>query len=149
MSKFLSIMDMIYKKGGGYEKMAEANSILDTMFHKLEKVHKELYDETMHEFEEIAYEITLPEAEKIVKEMKPYGQKWSYEEMKEFLHGKGITEHCIEYFMVMSMMYNDYHKTAEMLQKADDPEFYFSLAKDFITDVDAKPFKVERYFISE
>lgn len=30
----------------------------------------------------------------------------------------------------------------------DDPEFFFSLARDFIEDADAKPLKVEKYFLN-
>lgn len=147
MSKYIKLMDMIYKKGGGYEKMAEATAILDTMFNELEKSHKPLYDKTMHEFEEIAYELNLVDAERIVKAMKPYSQKWTYEQIKEVLALKGISDHCEHYYLVMNMMYNDYCNTAKMLGKTDDVDFYFSLAKDFIMDIDAKPFKVERYFM--
>ena len=28
------------------------------------------------------------------------------------------------------------------------PEFFFSLARDFIEDADAKPLKVEKYFLN-
>lgn len=33
-----------------------------------------------------------------------------------------------------------------MVGRGEDPEFYFSLAKDFINDIDGKDFKVEKYF---
>jgi hypothetical protein len=32
--------------------------------------------------------------------------------------------------------------------KGEDPEFYFSIARDFINDADAKDFKVEKYFLA-
>ena len=37
--------------------------------------------------------------------------------------------------------------TAVMVGMQNDDEFYFSLACDFINDPDAKPFKVEKYFL--
>jgi hypothetical protein len=45
------------------------------------------------------------------------------------------------------MCYNDYYNTAKHYGYAGDAEFYYCLAKDFIEDVDADPFKVEKYFL--
>lgn len=47
----------------------------------------------------------------------------------------------------MNMYYNDSHDTAEMVGRGEDPEFYFSLAKDFINDIDGKDFKVENILL--
>lgn len=51
-------------------------------------------------------------------------------------------------FYGISMVYNDYYDTAKTFGLQNDPEFYFSLAKDFIDDPNAKPLKVEKYFLS-
>lgn len=74
--------------------------------------------------------------------MRPAGQHWTHKQVKEYLATKGITD----YYLVMNMVFNDYQKTAQLFNLQNDVEFYFSLARDFIEDVDAKPFKVERYF---
>ncbi len=147
MSKFTSILDHITEKLNKAENMHEITEIFDGMMLSLEKTNPDLYKQTMHELEEIAYEITAPEAEKIVKAMKPHGQKWDYQVVNQFLQQKGITEKTLHYYLVLNMMYNDYHKTAESIGKQEDTEFYFSLSKDFIVDQDAKPFKVEKYFV--
>lgn len=147
MSKFITLMDMIYGRNKSYEKMADTSAILDTMFDKLQDCHPDLYYETMTEFEKMAYEIDLEKAEKIVSEMKPYGQKWSYEEIRDFLSLKGIDSHCIEYYLVMNMAMNDYKGLAEMVGMGDNPDFYFEFAKQFIFDIDAKPHKVGKYFL--
>jgi len=147
MSRFIGLMDTIYAKDKSFDKMNRTTAILETMFDILRQTHKELYEETMYKFEEIAYEITQEKAEEIVKNMKPYGEKWSYDTIKEFLKTKGITENCIEYFLVISMGYNDYYDLAKSVGKEEDPEFYFTLAKNFIYDEDAKPFKVAKYFL--
>lgn len=147
MSKFLTLVDMIYKKGGGYEKMAESNAVLDTMFAELEKAHKPLYDKTMRNFEEIAFRIEPGDAAKIVGAMRPFGEKWSYETVQSFIAEKGITDHVCRWYLSMNMAYNDYYNTAKTMGAQDSPEFFFSIAKDFINDQDAAPFKVERYFL--
>lgn len=96
--------------------------------------------------QQVAYKITLPEAENCVKAMRPAGQNWSYKQVKEYLATKGITDRLTDYYLVMNMVYNDYQRTAQTFGLQSDVEFYFSLARDFIEDVDAKPFKIERYF---
>lgn len=103
------------------------------------------YRETMYCLEEIAYRITPDDARRIVKNMRPYGQKWDYDTIKAFITSKGETAAC-KYYLCMNMYYNDSRDTAEMVGRGDDVEFYFSLAKDFIKDEDAKAFKVEKYF---
>ncbi|MCK9577702.1 MAG: hypothetical protein M0R51_17480 [Clostridia bacterium] len=148
MSRFIGLMDMIYSKDKSFDKMNRTTAILETMFDTLRQTHKELYEDTMYKFEEIAYEVTQEKAEEIVADMKPYGEKWNYETVREFLETKGITNHCIEFFLAMNMGYNDYFELAKSVDKQDDIEFYFILAKDFIHDVDAKPFKVLKYFLN-
>jgi hypothetical protein len=49
--------------------------------------------------------------------------------------------------MVINKAKNDYHDLAKSVGKEEDPEFYFRLAKNFIYDEDAKPFKVAKYFL--
>lgn len=99
--------------------------------------------------EKLAYKITPMKAEQIVKSMKPRGQHWTLKQIKEYLASKGITENYIYYYLVMNMAYNDYFETAKLFGLQNDPEFFYSLAKDFIEDEDAKPFKVEKYFATE
>ena len=59
---------------------------------------------------------------------------------------KGIEDKYVIWYLVMNMTYNDYRNTASLVDMSEDEEFYFSLSKDFIDDIDGKPFKVERYF---
>lgn len=94
----------------------------------------------------LAYKISASEAEAYVKDMRPAGQHWTCKQVKDYLATKGITTNVTEYYLVMNMVYNDYQRTAQTYGLQNDVEFYFSLARDFIEDVDAKPFKVERYF---
>lgn len=102
-----------------------------------------------NKLEELAYKITQADAEQIVRAMKPRGQNWSVQQICEYLEAKGITDECTEYYLVMNMAYNDYYATAKTFDLQDDPEFFFSIARDFIEDVDARPYKVAKYFAKE
>lgn len=81
-----------------------------------------------------------------MRSMSPYGQRWSLEQVRSLLKSKGITENCINWYLVMNMVYNDNMNTASMVGMQADENFFLSLACDFINDPDAKPLKVEKYF---
>lgn len=127
--------------------MTEVTEIMDCVMDKIKERIPDLYRETMHELKGIAYEITPDEARRIVKAMRPHGQRWDYDTIKSFIETKGTSTKTCEYYLCMNMAYNDYHKTADIVGRGEDPEFYFSIAHDFIEDVDGKDFKVERYFL--
>ena len=111
------------------------------------KRYPEYYDTLICELEKLAYRIPKEQAERIVRSMSPYGQRWSLEQVRNLLKSKGITENCVNWYLVMNMVYNDNMNTASMVGMQDDENFFFSLACDFINDPDAKPFKVEKYFL--
>lgn len=109
-------------------------------------VENELHDSTMDSLEDLVCEIDEDEAEDIVRAMHPYGEKWPRAEIKAFIGGKGVAkEHCLHYYLVMNMMFNDHRDTGKKYGM-DRTDFYFDLAKEFIEDPDAKPHKVEHYF---
>jgi hypothetical protein len=112
----------------------------------LKDYNREWYDKFYEEAESIIYYIDDDCSHKIVGAMLPYGQRWSMDEIAEYLRGRGIMEHIKCYYLVMNMMYNDYSRTARQYN-LDVPEFYFDLSYDFINDVDAKKHKVEKYFL--
>lgn len=111
-----------------------------------EKTDPALRKTVCEKLEKLAYKITLQDAEQIVRNMQPRGQYWSAKQIKEYLATKGEEEEYINYYLVMNMAYNDYYGTAKLFGLQNDPEFFYSIAKDFICDQDAKPFKVEKYF---
>lgn len=116
------------------------------MLDEIASTNPRVYERCKNFLEEVAYSIPKPQAEMIVRNMSPRGQKWSYAEIEDFIKSKGIEGKCVEYYLTMNMVYNDFYDTAVQYGHQKDPEFYFSLAKDFINDPDAKPYKVERYF---
>ena len=146
MEKYEEVVDMIVKKEKGGD-MHEYKEIMEELMEELENKDKDLYERTMHKLEDVAYEITHEEAVKIVRDMKPFGEHWGYDQVKDYIEKKGIYKCYIKYYMVMNMMYNDYYDVAVNFGLQNDADFFFQLAHAFITDEDAKPHKVVKYFI--
>lgn len=122
--------------------------IMDDFISMLCKKYPDLYDTIMEKLECLAYRIPEDEAESIVRRMSPRGQHWSYNQVKDFVESHGIKSDWTNWYLVLNMCYNDYYDTAKTFDLQDDPEFFFSLARDFIEDADAKPLKVEKYFLN-
>lgn len=81
--------------------------------------------------------------------MRPKGQAWSYQQVVDTVKERGVTSDFCDWYLVMNMVYNDFMNTARAYGVQNDVDFFFSLAKDFIEDPDARPLKVEKYFLSE
>lgn len=138
--KILPLVEQIIKKDR-VEGMAEA------LCSAMSKMPSNIKDDLLHELDCLAYTFTPEEAKQTVQRMAPYGEHWSMDKIKSYLHGRGIEEpDCIHYYVVMNMMYNDYFQTASAYGLNDNPDFYYDLAKNFIEDVDGVDFKVEKYF---
>lgn len=135
----------IYKESNVHKK-EEMDEVYYRIADFLKEHAKSQYDKFLEEAEDIMFEIEPEKAKEIVIAMKPFGQRWTMEEIKEHLKTRGISEKINCYYMVMNMMYNDYNRTAKQYN-SDVPEFYFDLSFDFINDVDAKRHKVEKYFM--
>lgn len=127
----------------------EVGEIMECLIRHVEKSDPQYYAKYLTELEELAYTIPKEEAEKIVKAMRPRGQYWSYNQIMDYTKEKGIKEDCTSWYLVMNMVYNDYYDTAKLFGHQNDVEFFYCLAKDFIDDPDAKPFKVEKYFLDD
>ena len=146
MEKYEEVVDMIVMREKGGD-MHEYKEVMEELMEELEKRDKELYDKTMHKLEDVAYEIKHDEAKKIVVDMKPFGEHWTYDQVKSYIEQKGIYNCYTKYYMVMNMVYNDYYDVAVNYGHQDDADFFFQLAHAFINDEDAKPHKVVKYFI--
>lgn len=145
MGKYCKLVMKAVDKGYG----DEAWEIADIAMGRLERADPEAYEEAMLSLESLAYKIGRDEAEQIVRSMRPKGQAWSYDQVVEVVKERGITNNFCNWYMVMNMVYNDFMNTARSYGMQNDVDFFFSLAKDFIEDPDAKPLKVEKYFLSE
>ena len=142
MGQYRDLVRMAMDKGAS----EEAWDLTDDLMERLRKKYPDIYQDFAEDLECLAYKISQPEAEKIVKSMRPRGQCYSVQQVRDMLRSKGIDKHLTNWYLVINMCYNDYYDTAKMFGLQNDDEFFFSLAKDFIEDPDAKPHKVEKYF---
>lgn len=142
MSCFKDLSETIKKKYGEDKVMDMA----EWAFGMLEQSDHRSYTEIMDKMEKLAYSITKEDAEKIVRSMRPRGEVWTYEQVKEYIGTHGIIDKCVEYYLAMNMAKNDYYNTASTLGAQDNVEFYFNIANDFINDVDADKHKIGKYF---
>lgn len=125
----------------------EVWTVSEDMLNKLSRKDPALYNEFIEQLEHLAYRISKDEAEQIVRNMRPKGQYWTYSQVMDLVKSKGITGDWVNWYLVMNMVYNDFCGTAKAYGMQNDTEFYYHLAKDFIEDPDAKPMKVEKYFM--
>ena len=136
---FQKLIPTIHEKGN----QEDLFKLLDWWYNVSDNATKKT---VMDKLEAAAYRMTPAEAEIIVRNMKTRGQHWTHNQIKEYLKGKGVDADCVYYYLVMNMAYNDYYATAKMFGLQNDVEFFYSLARDFIEDMDAKPLKIEKYF---
>lgn len=71
--------------------------------------------------------------------------RWTMEQTTAVMVGRGYSHRPCEFWATMNMLYSDYGK---MLAKynADKPEVYADMADAFLTDPDAAPHKLGRYY---
>lgn len=79
-----------------------------------------------------------------VSKMNP-AAKWDLAQTTAVMQARGYSHRPCEFWAVMNMLYSDYGK---MLAKynADKPEVYADMADAWLTDPDARPHKVGRYY---
>lgn len=143
MGRYCELMTKLIDKGVGDEVW----TISEDMLNKLSRKDPMMFDEYMDKLEHLAYRIPKDEAERIVRAMRPKGQYWSYTQVIDLVKSKGVTGDWVNWYLVMNMVYNDFCATAKHFGLQNDVEFFYHLAKDFIEDPDAKPMKVEKYFL--
>lgn len=113
----------------------------------LKDKNPELADKYLAELEDYMYCISIEEAHEIVKNMKPIGEKFTYEYVKTALSEKDLGEaDIIDYYLVMNMFYNDYKNIFEKYG-INNKEIILEFAKDFIEDEDGPKYKTEKYFL--
>lgn len=113
----------------------------------LKDKNPELADKYLAELEDYMYCISIEEAHEIVKNMKPIGEKFTYEYVKTALSEKDLGEaDIIDYYLVMNMFYNDYKNIFEKYN-INNKEILLEFTKAFIEDEDGPKYKTEKYFL--
>lgn len=127
----------------------DLENILTDLISDLEVDYPEMAEKYICELEDYIYVISIDEAKEIVNSMKPYGEKFTYDFTVNFLSDKEITEEleCIEYYLVMNMMFNDYKTFFDKYSNFNQKDIYYDFSKMFIEDEDSPKYKVEKYFM--
>ena len=130
---------------GDVDKMYKLADLLEDSIDKLAEYDKECADKYEMKIYIMANGKTLNRemAEEIVHKMRPYGMKWSYEEVKDLQEQYGIDDiRVADFFVVINSAYNDYKNLF-----GEDIDQYIKFTIDFIKDEDAKEGKVFLYFM--
>ena len=139
------IRKYIEKIGGNRntEDMQKLGDMLSDIIYSTKESHPEIYEKYKIELYEMAYgkKLNNEMAEHWVKEMKPVGLHWTIEETTNAMQSLGYNFDITDYFVVANMMYNDYYDLVK-----DDETLALRLAKDWLSDEDAKTDKLYCYW---
>lgn len=130
---------------GRIEDMETLSDMLEDTLEIIKDYDEECYREMEMKLYKMAFgsHINKSMAQDIVHKMKPYGERWRFEETRDLQRKKGIDDidEC-EFYVVINSAYNDYKDLF-----GEDTESYVRFTIDFIQDEDAKPNKVFNYFV--
>ena len=96
---------------GKIEDMETLSDLLEDTLEIIKDYDKECYKEFEMKLYKMAYgnHLNKTMAEEIVHKMRPYAQRWSYEESRNLQEQRGINDiDPIEFFVVLNSAYNDY-----------------------------------------
>ena len=100
-----------------------------------------LYEHINSELYEMAYGMKINEemAIKWVEDMKPLGEYWSMETISSLNNPHRLED----FYVVMNSLVNDY---GNIINK-EEVETYIKMADAWLDDIDAKEYKVWKYFV--
>lgn len=129
---------------GKIEDMQELSDMLEDTMEIIKDYDKQCYKDFEMKLYKMAYgnHLNKSMAQDIVNKMRPYGERFSFEETKNLQRQRGINDidEC-EFYVVINSAYNDYKDLFN-----EDLESYVRFTIDFIKDEDAKEGKVFAYF---
>jgi len=129
---------------GKIEDMEELSDMLEDTMEIIKDYDKECYKEFEMKLYKMAYgnHLNKSMAEEIVHKMRPYGEKWSFEETRNLQRQRGIDDiDEVSFYTVINSAYNDYKDLFN-----EDLESYIRFTINFIKDEDAKQDKVFIYY---
>ena len=129
---------------GKIEDMETLSELLEDTMEIIKDYDKECYKKMEMQLYKMAYgsHLNRTMAEDIVNKMRPFGEKWSYEETKNMQRQRGINDiDEPSFYTVINSGYNDYNDLFN-----EDTESYIRFTIDFIKDEDAKQDKVFLYY---
>ena len=126
------------------EDMEKLGDMLTDLIEMTEESHPDLYKKYINKLKGMAYDYQIDEemAVEIVNNMKPKGEYWNLDTIKEVKDNNNLECNLYDLYVVMNSMVNDYGE----IINPENVETYIKMSKAFINDEDAKEHKVWRYF---
>ena len=123
--------------------MEELSYMLDEAIHKVKECDSEWFEKKKLKLYELAYGKIIDEetAKDWVKSMEPIGMHWTIDETINAMQKMGYNLDRLEFFIVANMMYNDHYEIVK-----ENEEMALRLAKDWLSDTDAKENKLYEYW---
>lgn len=117
--------------------------VIDMLMCEVKEDEPELYNHIECVLYEDAYGKKINEemAHQWVKNMQPVAMHWTMEETTGAAKSSGYSVNPIEFYVVANMMYNDYYNIVK-----EDETMALRLAKEWLTDKDAKECKLYEYW---
>ena len=127
------------------EDMYKLGDMLCDLIYDTKESHPEIYKKYKTKLMGMAYNYQIDDelAHEIVENMKPFGEKWSMEEVASVL--KGDTHNLDEMYVVLNSMFNDYSNVLG----DEDTELYIKMAHAWLDDLDGKEHKFWKYFVKD
>ena len=129
---------------GRIEDMEKLSDMLEDTMEIIKDYDENCYKEFEMNLYRMAYgnKLNKEMAEEIVHKMRPYGEKWRYEDTKRIQEERGLMNVSPDdFYVVMNSAYNDYNNLFQ-----ESIEDYVRFTLDFIEDEDAKQDKVFIYY---
>ena len=129
---------------GKIEDMQELSNMLEDTMEIIKDYDKECYKDFEMKLYKMAYGSHLNKsmAQDIVNKMRPFGERFNYEETRKLQEQRGINDiDTPSFYTVLNSAYNDYKDIF-----SEDIEGYIRFTIDFIKDEDAKKDKVFLYY---
>ena len=98
----------------------------------------------MWNLSKMRHSFTEEDAKDWAKHMDP-PPRWTMEQTTAVMNQHGYYHKPCEFWITMNMLFSDYGKTLIKFSM-DKPEIWAALANDFLTDPDAQPDKLGRYW---
>lgn len=107
-------------------------------------------DNYSKEAEPLNSSFSIDTAKEWTKKMKnadgTQGPHWTLEQAKQIMAQRKIGLDPVQFWVTLNMIYSDYSPVAKKHGLGGSLDFYADMAKAFLTDKDAKPDKLARYY---
>lgn len=127
-----------------WDNLKKLDILLD-VHHRLKKYAAYGEEEMGMEDEHAEKKVAIERVNHMVNVDGSHGAHWPMEQTSAILEQRGYSCDPAEFYVVMNMMYSDYHNVFKRYG-VESPDFYAEMSKAWIDDPDAKKDKTAEYF---